>query len=58
MRLWTGIGVLLLLWPLHAAINPDWTTPIAPFRIVGNLHYIGSRDLASCLIVTSKGEVL
>ena len=38
--------------------NPDWTTPIAPFRIVGNLYYVGSRDLASYLIVTGAGDIL
>ena len=38
--------------------NPDWTTPIAPFRIVGNLYYVGSRDLASYLIVTGTGDIL
>ena len=36
--------------------NPDWTTPIAPFRIVGNLYYVGSRDLASYLIVISHAH--
>jgi metallo-beta-lactamase class B len=44
---------------LHAqATPPEWTTPIAPFRIVGNLYYVGSRDLASYLIVTPKGNIL
>jgi metallo-beta-lactamase class B len=38
--------------------NPDWTTPIAPFRIADGLYYVGSRDLASYLIVTSKGDIL
>jgi metallo-beta-lactamase class B len=38
--------------------NPDWTTPIAPFRIVGNLYYVGSRDLASYLLVTRAGDIL
>jgi metallo-beta-lactamase class B len=38
--------------------NPDWTTPITPFRIADGLYYVGSRDLASYLIVTSKGDIL
>jgi metallo-beta-lactamase class B len=37
---------------------PEWTTPIAPFRIAGNLYYVGSKDLASYLIVTPKGNIL
>jgi metallo-beta-lactamase class B len=53
------LGVLLLLAPrLNAQVNPDWTTPIAPFRIAGNLYYVGSKDLASYLIVTPQGDIL
>jgi metallo-beta-lactamase class B len=44
--------------PLHAEPNPDWTTPLPPFRIAGNLHYVGSRDLASYLVTTSSGHIL
>jgi metallo-beta-lactamase class B len=38
--------------------NPDWTTPITPFRIADNLYYVGSRDLASYLITTPQGDIL
>lgn len=41
-----------------AAQDPAWTTPIAPFHIAGNLYYVGSRDLASYLIVTPRGDIL
>jgi metallo-beta-lactamase class B len=40
------------------AVPVDWTTPVAPFQISGNLYYVGSRDLASYLVVTSKGNIL
>jgi len=33
-------------------------TPIAPFKIADNLYYVGSRDLASYLIVTPQGDIL
>lgn len=39
-------------------MDPDWSKPYQPFRIVGNLYYVGSYDLASYLIVTSKGNIL
>lgn len=39
-------------------VDPAWTTPIAPFRIAGNLYYVGSRDLAAYLLVTPEGDVL
>lgn len=35
-----------------------WTEPFPGHRIAGNLYYVGSRDLASYLIVTSEGHVL
>lgn len=40
------------------AIPADWTAPIAPFRISDNLYYVGSRDLAAYLVVTSNGNIL
>lgn len=36
----------------------DWSKPYAPFRIVGNLYYVGTYDLACYLIVTEKGNIL
>src|ERR1700737_447986 len=38
--------------------NPEWTTPHKPFRIVGNVYYVGSKDLASYLITTPQGLIL
>ena len=61
MRLgkWMMLLLLVLSAPLlHAQVNPDWTTPIAPFRIAGNLYYVGGKDLASYLIVTPQGDIL
>jgi metallo-beta-lactamase class B len=40
------------------AQNPDWTAPFPPHTIAGNLHYIGTKDLASYLITTPKGHIL
>jgi metallo-beta-lactamase class B len=51
-------ALLLFAARLPAAEVPDWVTPIAPFRIAGNLYYVGSRDLASYLIVTPRGDIL
>jgi len=38
--------------------NPGWTEPFPPHRIVDNLYYVGSKDLASYLIVTPEGNIL
>jgi len=44
--------------PAYADNDPNWTTPLPPFQIADNLYYVGSRDLASYLIVTPKGNIL
>jgi metallo-beta-lactamase class B len=36
----------------------DWTTPETPFRIVGPIHYVGTKDLAAYLIATPEGHIL
>jgi metallo-beta-lactamase class B len=41
-----------------APSNADWTEPFQPFRVVGNLYYVGSKDLANYLIVTPQGNIL
>lgn len=38
--------------------SSDWLQPFPPFRIAGNLHYVGSAGLASYLITTPQGHVL
>lgn len=35
-----------------------WIKPYPPFRIAGNLYYVGTWDLACYLITTSKGNIL
>lgn len=50
---------------LHAQVsnpppitNKEWTDDFEPFRICGHLYYIGSYDLPSYLITTTKGLIL
>src|SRR4030081_359533 len=43
---------------LFAQENPDWTTPHVPYRVIGNVYYVGSKDLASYLITTPQGHIL
>jgi metallo-beta-lactamase class B len=52
------LALALLIAPLDAQIDPNWTTPIAPFKIADNLYYVGSRDLAAYLITTPAGNIL
>jgi len=56
--IWLVFGMLLLVARASAANPPEWTTPIAPFQIADNLYYVGSKDLASYLVVTPQGDIL
>lgn len=40
------------------ATNSDWSKPFPPFRIAGNLYYVGTYDLACYLITTTQGNIL
>jgi metallo-beta-lactamase class B len=59
---WTSLALLLLTSLTRAQsfgqTHPEWTTPIAPFKIADNLYYVGSKDLASYLVVTLQGDIL
>jgi metallo-beta-lactamase class B len=56
-----GLGVCLAgrqAWGWNGGVPADWTTAFPPHRIVGNVHYVGSRDLAAFLIPTPEGHIL
>ncbi len=38
--------------------NDEWTRPFPPFRIIGNIYWVGSYDLSSYLITTPQGHIL
>jgi metallo-beta-lactamase class B len=38
--------------------NPEWSKPFEPFKIVGNVYWVGTYDLACYLITTPKGHIL
>ena len=52
--------LLLLLFAgrAQAQQTPDWTTPFPPYRVIGNIYYVGSQGLASYLITTPQGNIL
>ena len=52
------LASLALPLRLAAELNASWTRPFPPFRIAGNLYYVGSEGLASYLIVTPQGLIL
>ena len=53
-----AIGSVLIGSLAVAQDNPDWTRPFPPFRIIGNIYWVGSYDLASYLMTTPDGHIL
>ncbi|MEO6547109.1 MAG: subclass B3 metallo-beta-lactamase [Ferruginibacter sp.] len=39
-------------------MSAEWSAPYQPFRIAGNLYYVGTYDLACYLITTTAGNIL
>jgi metallo-beta-lactamase class B len=58
-----SVITLLLCSTLAIAQNDDatsraWNRPVKPFRVVGNIYYVGVDGVASFLIATPKGHIL
>src|SRR5579859_959841 len=52
------ILLLALTAGAFAQMDPEWTEPFPPHRVIGNIYYVGSRGLASYLITTPQGHIL
>src|SRR5438046_8801969 len=44
--------------PVLAQNDPNWTRPFPPFRLIGNIYWVGSYDLSTYLITTPQGNIL
>ncbi len=71
MRVSMVIGALIVVGTVASAqqpaqFSPEWyqqfrgpySAPAEPFRIVGNIHYVGGVNIASYLITTPQGHIL
>jgi Metallo-beta-lactamase superfamily len=58
MKLKFTAFMLLAASLLHSAENEAWKRPFPPYRIVGNIYYVGTEDLACYLIKTRQGNIL
>lgn len=71
MRVSIVIGALIAVGTVASAqqpaqFSPEWyqqfrgpySAPVEPFRIVGNIHYVGGANIASYLITTPQGHIL
>jgi metallo-beta-lactamase class B len=41
-----------------SAEERSWNQPVAPFKIAGNIYYVGASDVTSYLVTTPKGHIL
>jgi metallo-beta-lactamase class B len=59
MRTLRILPVFLAFFSVVAFSQPKgWNDPVPPFRIMDNLYYVGTKELASFLFVTSQGNIL
>jgi metallo-beta-lactamase class B len=49
---------LVLAGAARADDPANWSKPIRPYRVVGNIYYVGSEGLSAWLISSSEGHVL
>src|SRR5262245_64429061 len=62
-RLLATLLVLSVLAPALARCQADptsrsWNQPVEPYRVVGNVYYVGASDITSFLIATPEGHIL
>jgi metallo-beta-lactamase class B len=46
------------LYAQFAPANPKWNRVVEPFRVVGNLYYVGASDVSAFLLTTPAGHFL
>ncbi|RRN65447.1 CAU/MBL1b family subclass B3 metallo-beta-lactamase [Caulobacter sp. 602-1] len=51
-------SVLALAPAAHADMPANWTKPTKPYRVVGNIYYVGTEGISSWLMTSSEGHVL
>jgi metallo-beta-lactamase class B len=55
LALAAGLGMAA---PASADDPPEWSTPVKPFNIAGDVYYVGTKGLAAYLIVSNQGAIL
>jgi metallo-beta-lactamase class B len=52
------LPLFLASFPLAAAFNPAFNHPFPAHKVIGNIYYVGTKELASYLITTPEGHIL
>src|SRR5258706_8214422 len=53
-----GLFCVIAARDAKAQTNEEWTRPFPPFKMIGNIYWVGSYDLATYLITTPDGHIL
>jgi metallo-beta-lactamase class B len=53
-----GLILSTFAFSQYTPAEPDWNQPVEPFKIAGNVYYVGASDVTSYLIKTPKGLIL
>jgi len=51
-------SVVLAAQPAKSIGNEEWVRPFPPFRMIGNVYWVGTWDLSTYLITTPQGHIL
>src|SRR4051812_42137695 len=52
------LAVIALALATVGQVASDWYAPFPAHKVVGNVYYVGSKDLATFLITTPEGHIL
>jgi metallo-beta-lactamase class B len=52
------VAALLLQGRAANGQNAEWTRAFPPFKIIGNIYWVGSYDLSTYLVTTPQGHIL
>jgi metallo-beta-lactamase class B len=58
MTLRLAVAALAVLGPLGFGQSADWTKPFPPFKMIGNVYWVGTYDLSTYLITSPQGHIL
>jgi metallo-beta-lactamase class B len=50
--------IFSLLLAQADATSRSWNQPVEPFKVIGNIHYVGANEITSFLITTPQGHIL
>ena len=56
------VVLLAVVSHVHAQLDDEqarkWNEPVKPFKIIGNLYYVGATEVSSYLITTPEGHII